>query len=201
MEKDRSTEERILDAAKKVFISKGMSGARMQDIANEAGINKALLHYYFRSKDKLFEVIFLETVARFIPRVNEIMNSDLSWSEKIESFAVEYIEKVIANPFLPLFIMNEMHKQPDEFLKKMWGGDKPRLEKFVLQLQGAIEAKEIRPIDPAQLIMNLMSLCVFPFIGKPLLQMAAGINDKQFFALMEERKTHVPEFIIQALKL
>jgi TetR/AcrR family transcriptional regulator len=201
MEKDRSTEERILDAAKKVFISKGMSGARMQDIANEAGINKALLHYYFRSKDKLFEVIFLETVARFIPRVNEIMNSDLSWSEKIESFAVEYIEKVIANPFLPLFIMNEMHKQPDEFLKKMWGGDKPRLEKFVLQLQGAIEAKEIRPIDPAQLIMNLMSLCVFPFIGKPLLQMAAGINDKQFFALMEERKRHVPEFIIQALKL
>ena len=201
MEKDRSTEERILDAAKKVFISKGMSGARMQDIANEAGINKALLHYYFRSKDKLFEVIFLETVARFIPRVNEIMNSDLSWSEKIKSFAVEYIEKVIANPFLPLFIMNEMHKQPDEFLKKMWGGDKPRLEKFVLQLQGAIEAKEIRPIDPAQLIMNLMSLCVFPFIGKPLLQMAAGINDKQFFALMEERKRHVPEFIIQALKL
>lgn len=201
MQKDRSTEERILDAAKKVFISKGMAGARMQDIADEAGINKALLHYYFRSKDKLFEVIFMETVARFVPRVNEIMNCDLSWQDKIGTFSDEYIEKVIANPFLPLFVMNEMHKQPKEFLKKMWGGDKPRLEKFVLQITKAIEAKEIRPINPSQLIMNIMALCVFPFIGKPLLQIAAGINDKEFFALMEERKKLVPQFIIQALVL
>jgi len=199
MLKDRSTEERILDAAKKVFISKGMAGARMQDIADEAGINKALLHYYFRSKDKLFEVIFLETISRFVPRINEIMNAQLSWKEKLEAFASEYIEKIIANPFLPLFVMNEMHKQPEEFLKKMWGGDRPRLEKFIMQIQQAIEAKEIRPIHPAQLIMNVMALCIFPFIGKPLLQMAAGINDKEFFNLMEERKKLVPEFIIQAL--
>ncbi|MHB1178932.1 MAG: TetR/AcrR family transcriptional regulator [Daejeonella sp.] len=201
MEKDRSTEERILDAAKKVFVSKGMAGARMQDIADEAGINKALLHYYFRSKDKLFEVIFLETVSRLVPRINEIMNSDLSWQQKIEAFSNEYIERIMSNPYLPLFVMNEMHKQPEEFLKKMWGGDRPRLEKFVMQIKQAIEAEEIRPIHPAQLIMNIMALCVFPFIGKPLLQMAAGINEKQFFSLMEERKKLVPEFIIQALTL
>lgn len=201
MQKDRTTEERILDAAKKVFVSKGMAGARMQDIADEAGINKALLHYYFRSKDKLFEVTFLETISRLVPRINEIMNSEISWKEKIEAFAGEYIEKIMANPYLPLFVMNEMHKQPQEFLKKMWGGDRPQLEKFVLQIKQAIEAKEIRPIHPAQLIMNIMALCVFPFIGKPLLQMAAGINDKEFFSLMEARKKLVPQFIIQALIL
>ncbi|MEJ6981742.1 helix-turn-helix domain-containing protein [Pedobacter sp. P351] len=201
MQKDKSTEERILEAAKKVFVSKGMAGARMQDIADEAGINKALLHYYFRSKDKLFEVIFLETVAGFVPRINVIMNSEMSWKQKIEAFSTEYIEKIMSNPYLPLFVMNEMHKQPEEFMKKMWGGDRPRLEKFIMQIQQAIEAKEIRQIHPAQLMMNIMALCVFPFIGKPLLQMVAGINDKEFFSLMEERKKLVPEFIIQALTL
>lgn len=199
--KDKSTEEKILEAAKKVFVSKGMAGARMQDIADEAGINKALLHYYFRSKDKLFEVIFLEVVTRLVPRVNEIMNSEMSWKQKIEAFASEYIDKVMPNPYLPIFVMNEMHKQPEEFLKKMWGGDRPRLEMFIMQINQAIAAKEIRPIHPAQLLMNIMALCVFPFIGKPMLQMAAGINDKEFFLLMEERKKHVPEFIIQALTL
>jgi AcrR family transcriptional regulator len=201
MVKDRSTEEKILDAAKKIFISKGMAGARMKDIADEAGINKALLHYYFRSKDKLFEVIFMETVSRLVPRINEIMNADLSWQQKIEAFADEYIERIIANPYLPLFVMNEMHKQPEEFLRKMWGGSKPRLEKFMLQIQQSIEAKEIRPIHPAQLLMNIMALCVFPFIGKPMLQMITGTNDKEFFLFMKERKKLVPEFIIQALRI
>jgi TetR/AcrR family transcriptional regulator len=200
-EKDKTAEERILAAAKKVFITKGMAGARMQDIADEAGINKALLHYYFRSKEKLFEVIFSETVSRFIPRVNEIMSSDMSMYKKIETFTGEYIEKVIENPFLPLFIMNEMHKQPEEFLKKMWGGEKPQVEKFIQQIQEAIAAKEIRPIHPAQLMMNMMSLCVFPFIGKPMLQMIAGLDDSHFMELMIERKTLVPQFIIQAIKL
>lgn len=201
METDKSTEQKILDAAKKVFVAKGMAGARMQDIADEAGINKALLHYYFRSKEKLFEVIFTETVGRFIPRVNEIFSSDMGWKEKIGTFSSEYIDKVLENPFLPLFVMNEMHKQPEEFLKKMWGGEKPKIGKFLEQLDKAMKDGEIRPIHPAHLIMNVMSLCIFPFIGKPMLQMIAGVNDQQFFQLMEERKSLVPQFIIQALKI
>lgn len=200
-EKDNSTEHKILEAAKKVFITKGMAGARMQDIADEAGINKALLHYYFRNKEKLFHVIFKKTTERFIPRVNEIMSSDMSMYEKIEAFSSEYIEKVIENPFLPLFIMNEMHKQPAEFLKDMWGGQKPQIEKFLQQIQEAIAKKEIRPIHPAQLLMNMMSLCVFPFIGRPMLQLISGMDDKQFIELMHERKTLVPQFIIQSIKL
>lgn len=200
-EKDKSAEEKILAAAKKVFVTKGMAGARMQDIADEAGINKALLHYYFRSKEKLFEVIFKETTGRFIPRVNEIMSSDRSMYEKIETFAAEYIDEVIQNPFLPLFIMNEMHKQPEEFLKKMWGGQKPQVEKFLNQIEEAVNTGEIRQMHPAQLIMNIMSLCIFPFIGKPMLQMVASISDQQFIELMQERKKLVPQFIIQAIKL
>ena len=200
-EKDESTEQKILTAAKKVFVTRGMAGARMQDIADEAGINKALLHYYFRSKEKLFEVIFKETTGRFVPRVNEILNSDMTMYQKIETFCREYIEKVIENPFLPLFIMNEMHKQPEEFIKSIWGGQKPQIGKFIQQIQEAIEKKEIRPIHPAQLLMNVMSLCIFPFIGKPILQMLSGTSEKEFINLMHERTILVPQFIMQAIKI
>src|SRR6478735_10691909 len=98
MKKDLSTEEKILNAAKKVFLTKGMDGARMQDIADKAGINKALLHYYFRSKDKLFERIFIEEAQKFMPRVTHIMLSEMTLFEKIEKFVGEYIDTLIQNP-------------------------------------------------------------------------------------------------------
>src|SRR4249920_2351657 len=101
---DVSTEEKILSAAKKVFISRGMAGARMQDIADEAGINKAMLHYYFKNKEKLFEVIFMEAAAQLFPRINEIFFSDYSLFEKIERFCEEYMAVVMENPYLPLFV-------------------------------------------------------------------------------------------------
>src|SRR6478672_10927133 len=107
--KDETAEARILTAARKVFIAKGMAGARMQDIADEAGINKALLHYYFRSKEKLFEQIFKELSFQFLPRVNAIFESDKPLFEKIEMFCCEYISKMIENPFIQLFIVNEMN--------------------------------------------------------------------------------------------
>src|ERR1700759_4757996 len=119
MRKDLSTEEKILSAAKKVFLTKGMDGARMQDIADEAGINKALLHYYFRSKDKLFEQIFLDVAGALLPRIFAILESDRGLFEKIESFCDEYISQLIETPYVPIFILNEIHRQPQTFLKKV----------------------------------------------------------------------------------
>src|SRR3982751_3647938 len=101
MRKDLSTEEKILSAAKKAFLTKGMDGARMQDIADKAGINKALLHYYFRSKDRLFEMIFLEEARKFMPRIATIMLSELTLFEKIEKFVDQYIDTLSQNPLLP----------------------------------------------------------------------------------------------------
>ncbi len=100
---DEPAEQRILSAAKKVFINKGMTGARMQDIADAAGINKALLHYYFRSKEKLFETIFKEAVQGFLPRVNQIFESNKTIFEKIEMFCKEYIDQIRKTPYLPIF--------------------------------------------------------------------------------------------------
>src|SRR5438874_9015673 len=103
--KDENTEERILTAAKKVFLKEGMAGARMQDIADEAGINKALLHYYFHNKEKLFDVIFMEAAQKLFPKISFIFESDLPVLEKIEHFADEYITVILENPYLPLFVL------------------------------------------------------------------------------------------------
>jgi TetR/AcrR family transcriptional regulator len=200
IKKDLSTEGRILAAAKKVFMSRGMAGARMQDIADEAGINKALLHYYFRNKQKLFEMIFKETFIRFWPRINIIFESDLPLFEKIESFCREYISMIIQNPYLPSFILNEMNQQSVSFHKKIWPDGPPKLGNLVRQIEMEIKAGKIKPISAPHFIFNMISMCVFPFVGRPMLQMAMGLNDLQFSQLMEQRKKEVPAFIIESIR-
>src|SRR5437762_14310385 len=105
IKKDQSTEEKILAAARKAFLSKGLSGARMQDIADEAGINKALLHYYFKNKEQLFENIFTMLTKGFWDQISSIFESDTPLFEKIHSFCSLYIAKVIHNPYIPLFVL------------------------------------------------------------------------------------------------
>src|SRR5690348_15318513 len=130
IKKEKSTEDKILAAAKKIFLKKGMAGARMQDIADEAGINKAMLHYYFRSKDKLFEQIFTEVASHFLPKIIAILASERTVFEKIETFCTEYISQVMQTPYVPIFILNEINRQPQAFLKKVLGDRKPRVEAF-----------------------------------------------------------------------
>lgn len=197
---DASTQERILEAAKKVFLEKGMSGARMQDIANEAGINKALLHYYFTSKDLLFEQIFMESSKHFIPVINGILEAELPLFEKITAICHEYIYMLMKNPYMPLFLINEIHKQPEEFLKRMWGNQKPKLTIIFKQINQEVKKGTIKSIHPVQLYMNIMSLCVFPFLGKPMLQLMTKVSDKEFFIMMEERKKLVSQFIIDSIR-
>jgi TetR/AcrR family transcriptional regulator len=200
MKKDLSTEEKILSAAKKVFLTKGMDGARMQDIADEAGINKALLHYYFRSKDKLFEQIFMEVVASFLPRIFAILESEVTLVEKIEQFCSEYISQEIKTPYVPIFILNEINRQPKAFLKKVLGNHKPPVHKVVLQIEKEIKTGVIKPIEPLQLLMNVLSLCIFPFLACPMIQLITGIDNKQFNEMMEHRKKEVPQLIIQSIR-
>lgn len=199
IQKDDSTEEKILNAAKKVFISKGMAGARMQDIADEAGINKAMLHYYFRNKEQLFETIFSKLTHGFWAQVTSIFESDDALFDKIRSFCRVYIEKVIENPYIPLFVLYELNQRSASIVKKMFH-QKPSPVKLMLQVEAEVKAGNIRPIHPAQLVMNMISMCVLPFIGKPLFMSVMNIDEKTFTDLMHKRKTDVPEFIIHSIK-
>lgn len=196
-----TSEEKILGAARKVFLEKGMAGARMQDIADEAGINKALLHYYFRSKDKLFETIFAETSSRFIPRLNQILDSDLSLVEKVNMFCEAYISQMQKNPYIVLFIMNEANKHPESFLHRMWGGEKkPHIKKLVKQIEAEVKQGNIKSVNPMHLLINMMSLCAFPFIAKPIWQYLYEMDNKQFVEFIEQRKKEVPRFILESIK-
>ncbi|MGF2411677.1 MAG: TetR/AcrR family transcriptional regulator, partial [Ferruginibacter sp.] len=150
--KDSTTEARLLAAAKKVFTTKGLAGARMQDIADEAGINKAMLHYYFRDKDKLFEVIFLEEANKFFPKINKIFESDMPLFEKIEQFVNEYIDEMLENPYLPWFILNELNRDADQFLSKIWDiKNRPNPAKLLQQIEREVKKGTIKKISPIHL--------------------------------------------------
>lgn len=198
--KDSSAREKILVAAKKVFLVKGMAGARMQDIADEAGINKALLHYYFRNKEQLFKVIFKEASDKLFPKINSIFESDSSLFEKIEHFTVEYITVMLENPYLPLFVLNEINHDPHYFIRKIWGKNKPQPEKFLQQIEKEVKKGAIKKISPDQLLMNLISLTIFPFISKPMFQANLGLDEVQFRNIMEQRKKEIPKFIIDSIR-
>lgn len=198
---EKSTEEKILAAAKKVFTYKGMAGARMQDIADEAGINKALLHYYFRSKEKLFEVIFFEAAQKLFPRINLIFESDMPLFDKIENFTEQYISLMSENPYLPLFVLNEVSKDPEVFIKKIWGRQNiPQPQKFLAQIEREVKNGRIKKISPMHLLINLISLSIFPFVAKPMIQFTLGLDEMQFKNVMVQRKKEVAKFIIDSIK-
>ena len=198
--KNTSTEEKILAAAKTIFIEKGMDGARMQDIADNAGINKALLHYYFKSKEKLFEVIFKEGAEKLFSKINSILNSDLPLFEKIRLFSNEYAEIISQNPYLPLFVLNEMNKQPHSFLENIVGKNQPTFENLVKQIDKEIKKGTIKPVSPVNLVINMISLSIFPFVAKPVFQRIMNLDALQFGSIMDQRKTMNAEFIIASIK-
>lgn len=201
VKQDTGTEEKILAAARKVFTTKGMNGARMQDIADEAGINKALLHYYFRDKDKLFETVFIGEAQKFFPKINAIFSSGLPLFQKIENFVSEYIDEMQENPYLPWFVLNEINRDPDQFMYKVWGRENlPKPARFLEQIGEEVKAGRIRNISPMHLLMNLISMTIFPFVGKPMFVRNLRLNEKQFREIMEQRKKEIPEFIINAIK-
>jgi AcrR family transcriptional regulator len=177
-----------------------MAGARMQDIADEAGINKALLHYYFRNKEKLFETIFKEASGQFFPKITDIIDSDIPLFQKIERFCSEYINMMQQNAYLPLFVLNEVTKEPKRFKEKILKNRELPFSKFVVQIEAEIKKKKIKPVNPGQLFLNMISLCIFPFIAKPMWMLASGIDEIHFNFFMEQRKTEVPKLIIESIK-
>ena len=199
--KDSTTEARLLAAAKKVFTTKGLAGARMQDIADEAGINKAMLHYYFRDKDKLFEVIFLEEANKFFPKINRIFESDLPLFEKIEQFVNEYIDEMVENPYLPWFILNELNRDADQFLSKIWDiKNRPNPAKLLQQIEKEVKKGTIKKVNPMHLLMNLLSMTIFPFIARPMIERNLQMPAAQFDKMIAERRKEVPKFIIDSIK-
>lgn len=199
---DNKTENAVLEAALKVFTRKGFAAARMEDIAKEAGINRALLHYYFRSKDKMFDLIFEQRVREFFSGLGEIMFSERSLEEKTRAIIEHEITVLSAHPDLPIFVLQELNQNPQRLLEHAQkAGAHPSLllKKFSAQVKDEIKKGRIRPIDPSQLLMNIMSMAIYPFIAKPVLKTILETDDEGFDLIMKKRKKEVTEFIINAI--
>lgn len=159
-----------------------------------------MLHYYFRSKEKLFEKIFTELSQHFFPRLINIFESDEPLFRKIELFVTEYIDQMRRTPYLPIFVLNEVNRQPETFIKKMMGNRKPPVKKFLDDVQAEVKKGIIKPINPLQLLLNIISLCVFPFVARPMFQLVTNIDKAMFDKILEQRKGEVSKFIIDAIK-
>lgn len=198
--KDKNTEEQILVAAKNIFQAKGMDGSRMQEIADKAGINKAMLHYYYRSKQLLFEAVFKNAFSLLAPQLNAVLNDDSSIEDKIKNFTSNYITFMIKHPYLPNFIIQELNRNPD-FIKKLKDNKGfPNIEKFKKQVALEVKKGIIKPISAEQLFINILALNVFPFVAKPLIMALTNVDNKAYKQLIEDRKIEVANFIIHSIK-
>ena len=195
-----TTEEKIYEAAREIFYRKGLDGARMQEIADLAGINKALLHYYYRSKEKLFETIVKRATEEFFPIIFATWNLDIPFEAKIYTFTDRYITFLSKNPFIPNFVINLIHQNPEKIISLMKVDNLPINAHLSEQIRIEVEAGNINEVDWRQVIISIISLCVFPFIGSPMVKMIFKLDDQEFLQMMEERKLIIPKMIMAWLK-
>lgn len=198
---DRETRERILAAAHVVFLRQGTANARTSDIAREAGVNKALLHYYFTTKDNLADAVFTASLAQLMPRVFGILaDRQQSIEQKVRAVVREQVDFHAARPYLASYLVSEIHAEPERVQRLLAGVGKPPLAVLRRQLAAAAAAGEIRPIRVEHFVVNLMGLLVFPFVVRPVLEVMLGISARRFPAFLEERKRALPDFFLAGLR-
>lgn len=199
----KNTKNTILEAAKKVFTTRGYSGARMQEIADEAQINKAMLHYYYRTKEELFSVILEDTMAMIVGKFGQALESEGTVLEKLERIIEVYISNIRENPHMPIFLLHELSQNRLQFLDAVKSKihHLPNFLEFFQQIQTEQEAGKIKEVLPMHLLLNVMSMCIFPFIVKPVFCNIIEIPEEQFDMMMEQRVEIVTKFVKSALEV
>lgn len=198
---DQSTEEKIKTAARKIFHEKGYSGTRTRDIAEEAGINLALLNYYFRNKKRLFELVMSDSLEDFFSSIREaFVDTSTDLDQKIHIIINNYLDQLTANPNIPIFLLNELRSNPDALVKKSELRGVLNSSSFMQQLEERLKETKQTDINPFHLIVNILGLTVFPFMASPMIKEMRQINDEQFMAFIEERRTLIPQWIQLMIK-
>jgi AcrR family transcriptional regulator len=172
----------------------------MQEIADEAGINKAMLHYCFKNKQQPFEAVFMKAFSQLAPQINTIFNSKKTVFEKITQFTHDYISFVIENPFLPQFIIQEMNNNPEFVMSFLNHVNRPNPTLLITQIEKEIQTGIIKPIQPKQLLLDIFSMTVFPFAAQIMVKGILHLSDTEFKQMMEERKTSIAQQIINSIK-
>ena len=206
--REAATEQRILEAARTVFLRHGTAGARMQEIAAEAGVNQSLLHYYFRTKERLSAAVFQQVASRIFPALVQTLGAGISLDEKIDRLIAIYLDNLSQNLFVPGYLISELHHHPERVQQLLWGaiGTDPKvvmpalLKTLERQINERVRDGTMRPIKAQQFVINLISLCIFPFAARPMLSIMFGMDDAAFMRFIEQRKKELPEFFRGALR-
>jgi len=207
-DRDGPTEQRILDAAHDVFLRRGTAGARMQEIADEAGVNKALLHYYFRNKGRLAEAVFARVARVLIPAVFEVLASDTMLEQKVERVVQLELDYLSRSPHLPAYLLSELHHHPErprQLMLALTGRAPEDVRPGIFgalraQIAERVRAGTMRPIEPEQFVVNLLSLCVFPFAAKPMVMVMLGLDQAGFDRFIDRRRQELVPFFLGALR-
>lgn len=202
------TETRILDAAHAVFVRRGTAGARMQEIAREAGVNPALLHYYFRSKARLSEAVFTRAAAQLLPAAFQILGSERSLEDKVAAIVDHEHTQLLKTPYLPAYVLSELAHHPErarQFLSAVTGRAPEEIGRSVMgrlkaQIQEQVKAGRMRAIEPDQFVVNLMSLCIFPFAARTMICTLLGLDDAGFEKFVARRRKELPAFFLRGLR-
>jgi AcrR family transcriptional regulator len=205
---DRDAEEAILEAAHEVFVRRGTAGARMREIADAAGVNQALLHYYFRSKEGLARAVFGRAARRLMPAVLEAVGSDLPLEDKVERVIATEMQVLGKHPYLPGYILCELAHHPErveQLVEAALGVEGVSVGRAALsvlggQLREAREAGTIAPIDPEQFGVNLLALAIFPFAARPLLETMLGLDEEGYEAFLDARRRELAGFFLRGLR-
>lgn len=206
MTKDQQTEERILEAAQRVFVRRGMSGARTQEIADEAGVNRALINYYFRSKDKLADAVFLRVARSLFPALMRTLASDLPFREKLQATIDLEFDTLAKHPFLPLYVLAELQYHPERlqaFLNQSLPLNQMRtvvLSKLQQQLDAEAEAGRLRPSRAEDVLVTLISLMIFPFAASSMIETVLGFSQEDQEVMRERRRADLADFVLRGLR-
>jgi AcrR family transcriptional regulator len=194
-----TTEEKILEAAKTVFHRKGFEGARMQEIADEAGINKSLLHYYFRTKENLFDAVFKAAFREIFTKLFTTVDANVPLEEKLKNLINEYISFLQKNSYIPGFILAEINQNPGKIIEIFKSAPVSPSMLFE-RLRESVQDESLGKMDFRALFINILSLCIFPIVAKPLLQHILEFSDEEYDLFIEKRKKELPVFIMNAIR-
>jgi TetR/AcrR family transcriptional regulator len=200
VKKELTSEEKILTAARQVFHKRGFEGARMQEIADTAGTNKALVHYYFRNKENLFAAVFSEAIATMIGTVSSIFMGPGQLEEKLERFYDFHISFLQQNSYLPWFIINGLHERPEQ-IKKMMSRTDFHPERILEQVMANLKNEGYEVEDPLQVFTNILSLSIFPIVAQPMLSHIFNLSEKDMEQFYQVRKKKLARFVINGITL
>lgn len=197
---DQTTDLKIKEAAKRVFLEKGFGGTTTRDIAESSDTNIALVNYYFRSKEKLFQEIFLESFAETFSPITRILNDDLPLEAKIYKLVDNMTDLLKRDPLLPMFVLSELRSENSKMCDLVCELHQQEGNAFVQQLEAEAAKGNIRKMDFDQIELNIMSMIIFPFLSMNMIKLKKNLTTEEFYKLMEDRKKHIPEIILSYLR-